>query len=222
MLAVADRGKRPAEQRVDDAAHDPRAGREKRERQVVERERTLERHRADARRRRNADDADDAVRETIPLLDHQIDEVADAHRENREVVAPQAQRQHADEQAEHGGDGAAEHEREPERKLMVDGEDADGVGADREEAAVREVELAGVTGDQVQADRREREDVGGRHHRQRVVVPEQRRQDEPGGKECDPAVGTGWFHAARTCFANRPCGRSDRIATSSTNAIRSW
>ena len=116
-----------------------------------------------------------------PLLEDLRDDLAEAERDQREVVAAQPQRRRADDDADERADGAGDDQDEPEVdvdagclrpavgdrrwkvQLSVDEpghQPAGGVTADRPERDVAEVEQAGVADDDVEAERHDDPDHG--------------------------------------------------------------
>ena len=65
-------------------------------------------------------------------------------------MAFQPQRDNTNKKAQQRGDHAGQGESNPERHLVVDRQNADGVGTHGHEAGVRKIELAGVASDQVE------------------------------------------------------------------------
>jgi hypothetical protein len=128
--------------------------------QVVQRQRRIELGATEAVGRRDAHDAHGAVRQTFPLLDQQVHDVAHAQREDREVVPLERSDITPTRVADHAADGASGRKGGPEAPAVVHREDAHGIGAHGHEAAVRQVELPGVAGDQVQPRCRNGKDVG--------------------------------------------------------------
>ena len=125
----------------------------------------------------------------VVAVAHELrDDLAEAERHDREVVAAQAQRRNADQHAEQRGEDRSDQDHEPGREVdaeravrhgaaedpaaravqaaaeLLRGQPAGHVGAAGEERHVAEVEQAGVADDDVQADAhdRERDDHEGR------------------------------------------------------------
>ena len=118
--------------------------------------------------RREAADAVGAVGDGVRVEEHDRDDLAEPEGHDREVVAAQAERRRAEQDAEQRRDARADEEHRPEHEPGVAaevGDDVDaqdavaerrgdvgvGVGADREERRVAEVEQAGHADDEVEA-----------------------------------------------------------------------
>ncbi len=167
-----------------------------------------------------ADDADGAVGQPIRLLDDEVDDEAHAEGEDRKEMRLEAERYDSGGESDRGGDEAGEQEGDPVGHAIVDGQDADRIGADRHEARMGQVELARIAEDEVQPDRRDRHDVGERHHVDVVVVRRQERKDERHDDERREKCLLQVRHQ-RAPLGKRPCGRKERMRTSSAKAMMS-
>jgi hypothetical protein len=88
----------------------------------------------------------------LPVDQHDADDLAEAQRDDREIVAAQAQHREAEQHAEEGGQGcrrAAGRCQKDRSKLRR--QQRVGIGADRVEGDVAEIEQAGEADDDVQA-----------------------------------------------------------------------
>ncbi len=126
------------------------------------------------------------LREAAPVLQHQPDDLAEAQRDDGQVVAPQPQHREAEQHAEERPQQAAQRQRDPEGNPVVQVQQHIGVSADRVEGHVAQVEQAGQADDDVQpqaehhVDQGRDHDVGlvGRHEpREGCRADRQRRQD---------------------------------------------
>ena len=111
-----------------------------------------------------------AVTEPLGVVGDQPDDLAEAERDDRQVVAAHPQRRRAeDDPGDHRGhDRDREHQQE-RQCACCDGEHADRVRADGVEADVAEVEQAGVADHDVEA---ERDQHVGRHGEQHAPKSE--------------------------------------------------
>ena len=91
---------------------------------------------------RNADDADVPVRQRFPFLDHEVDDEPDREREDGEVVALAAQADRSDRIADAALQSNARPAAQPERDAGFRGEQRHRVGADAEEARMRQRQLS--------------------------------------------------------------------------------
>ena len=119
---------------------------------------------AEEGRPRHARDAGIAVGQVDPVDQHQADDLAEGERDDREVVAAQPQHRKAEQDAPERGEDAGDRQQHPERprpelveidgevgifgdegdeRQAVLGEQREGIGADRVEGDVAEVEQAG-------------------------------------------------------------------------------
>ena len=157
----------------------------------------------------DAGDAFRAVRDVdrrVEVVHEDADDLAEAERDDREIVAAQLQRRRAEQHAGAAGDQGAERDHHPPRRVQAArkrrrdrregvgqlrrGEQAEHVGADRVEGDVAEVEQAGVADDDVEAERQqhvEQRDVDDAHpgvaghlHHERQHEQRDRRDDEGG------------------------------------------
>ena len=159
------------------------------------------RERSDPGEVRAVDAADPvrAVRQVVRVEEDDRDDLAESERHDRQVVTPQAQRRSAQEDAEGGGHEGADDEHRPEdepggvaeERRDVDAQDLVaerrggvrvGVGADREERRVAEVQEAGHADDQVEAEGQEHEHAGVREAVDPGVLGLERREGRHGGQ----------------------------------------
>ena len=94
------------------------------------------------------------------VLDAQPHDLGRGDGGDREVVGAQPQRGQADQQAECHRDGHRDRQRQPEREAGLDDENRHGVGADRHEPCLPEVDDAREADVQLQAEREQRVDAG--------------------------------------------------------------
>ena len=115
-------------------------------------------------------DAVGAVGEGVPVDQHEADDLAEGEGDDGEVVAAQPQHREAEDHAPAGGEDAGERQADPERPAEMLGKQGVGIGADRVEGDVAEIEQAGEADDDVEApaehhigedQRAEVEDVAG-------------------------------------------------------------
>ena len=131
------------------------------------------------------------ARDGLDVAQHVLHDLAEAERDDGEVVAAQAQRRRAEQQPGQRADHRREHDRAPEaepERVDLGGEDGVGVDADRHERGDAQMQQAGEPGDDVetQAQDREQEDrphlapdlPGARQHR-----VDQRNQDGDGEED---------------------------------------
>ncbi len=129
--------------------------------------------------------------EVVAVADELGDDLPEPERDDREVVAAQAEGRDPDQDAEHGGEDRSEHDHEPRRDVdprrsladgaaedqrermavapceLLRGEPARDVGAGREEGDVAEVEQTGVADHEVEPEAHHGE--RGDHERRRHV-----------------------------------------------------
>ncbi len=92
------------------------------------------------------------------VVQEDADDLAEAQRDDRQIVAAQLERRCAQQDAEQAGDGGADRQDDPERQMQVevrDGQQRVDVGADRVEGDIAQVEQAGEADHDVQAERQE-------------------------------------------------------------------
>ena len=90
-------------------------------------------------------DARNAVRSAghaLPVEQHQPDDLAEGERDDGEIVAAQPQHGKAEQHAPERREDSGERQADPERQLEVRGEQGVGIGADRVERDVAEIEQA--------------------------------------------------------------------------------
>ena len=108
-----------------------------------------ERHRVD---QGNALRAVGDVDRRIQVIHEDTDDFAKAERDDGQVIAAQLQRRRAEQDAEHAGNCRTDRQNHPERPMqseMRTGEQGIGIGADRVESDVAEIEQPGEADDDV-------------------------------------------------------------------------
>ena len=106
---------------------------------------------AEQRRPRDVGDAGRAAGEVRPVEQDEPDDLAEGEGDDGEVVAAQPQHREAEDHAPGRGEDAGERQADPEAPAEIVGEEREGIGADRVEGDVAEVEEAGVADDDVEA-----------------------------------------------------------------------
>ena len=138
----------------------------------------LERHAEEARAR----DVGDAVRaagDLVPVQQHDPDDLAEAQRDDGQIVAAQPQHRKAQHHAEARGQQPGQRQAGPEAEAEGLREQGVGIGADGVEGDVAEIEQAGEADDDVQAPAEHDVDQHGGGDVDHVAVGErQERQDE--------------------------------------------
>ena len=154
--------------------------------QIVEAAVVRQREEAE-RRRRNAADAVHAVRHLAPVEEDVPHDLAEAERGERQVVALEPQGRDPDQETEQSGHDAGGDEARPEQEpAAAGGGQGGGVGADAEEGGMAERDLSGVSQDDVEADREQREDERQVDQPQDVVgIADERESQERNGDEDD-------------------------------------
>ena len=97
----------------------------------------------------------DAVRaagEILPVEQDEPDDLAEAERDDGEIVAAQPQHRKAEQEAGEGGEDAGERQTDPERKADILREQRIGIGADRVEGDVAEIEQPGEADHDVETE----------------------------------------------------------------------
>ena len=89
--------------------------------------------------------------DALPVEQHEADDLAEGERDDGEIVAAQPQHRKAEQDAPERGEDAGERQADPERQLEVRGEQRVGIGADRVERDVAEIEQAGEADHDVEA-----------------------------------------------------------------------
>ena len=139
----------------------------------------LDERQAEERRPRDARNAVRAAGEVLPVEQDQADDLAEAERDDGEIVAAQPQHRKSEQDAPEGGEDAGKRQADPERQAEVLREQRIGIGADRVEGDVAEVEEAGEADHDVQPPA---EHHVGQHQdaeiEQVAVLIEQDRHDE--------------------------------------------
>ena len=106
---------------------------------------------AEERRPRDAGNAVRAAGEVLPVLQDQPDDLAEAERDDGEIVAAQPQHRKAEQHAPERRQDAGERQADPERDAEVLRDQRVGIGADRVERDIAEVEQAGEADHDIQA-----------------------------------------------------------------------
>ena len=125
------------------------------------------------------------------VVEEDPDDLAEAQRHDREIVAAQLQRRRAEEHAEEAGDGGADRQDDPEREMKVEvrrGEQRVDVGTDRVERDVAEIEQSGEPDDDVEPEGEQHEqdrEVRDAHPRRADSREHERQQDERDADEDD-------------------------------------
>ena len=112
---------------------------------VARRERNAEQGRP-----RNAGDAVRAAGQALPVDDDEADDLAEGQRDDGEIVAAQPQHGKAEQHAPERGEDAGERQADPERQSEIGRQQRVGIGADRVERDIAEVEQAGEADHDVQ------------------------------------------------------------------------
>ena len=162
--------------RADQPPHRQRDDAERAEAEIIERQRPVGGEAEDIRPR-NVADAVDALGEPVLVAEHQKRQRRERQRDEGEIMMLHAQRRIA----EHPADREAQHDRDAERcnqRQAMRGHDRRCIGADADEGALRQRDLAGIAERQVEAHR------GDGHHRpvaqdeEAVAVEVQRHDDQ--------------------------------------------
>ena len=146
--------------------------------------------------------SDDAVRaagDLVPVEQDDADDLAEAQRDDGQIVAAQAQHRKAQQDAEAGREQAGQRQAGPEAQAEGLREQRVGIGADRVEGDVAEVEQAGEADHDVQAPAEHDVDQHGGGDVDHVAVGErQERQDERRTARA-PATAPNQHAAGRRC-----------------------
>ena len=143
--------------------------RDERQDHVVEEDRAVDRAELEAERRgeavvggvernaeegraRNAGDAGIAVGDRHPVDQHEPDDLAEGERDDGEIVAAQPQHRKAEHDAPERGEDAGERQQHEERQPEGLRQQRVGIGADRIEGDVAEIEQAGEPDDDVEPE----------------------------------------------------------------------
>ena len=111
---------------------------------------------AEERRARNSGDAVRPAGETLPVEQDKPDDLAEAERDDGEIIAAQAQHRKAEQYAGKRGEDAGERQADPERQAEGLRDQRVGVGADGVERDITEIEEAREADDDVQAEAQHR------------------------------------------------------------------
>ena len=98
---------------------------------------------AEEGRPRNAGDAGIAVGQRRPVDQDEADDLAEGERDDGEIIAAQPQHRKAEQDAPERGQHAGERQQDPERQAESLGQQRVGIGADRVERDIAEIEQAG-------------------------------------------------------------------------------
>ncbi len=167
-----------AHQGAGNPAHQHDRQHQEEQHQVVERNGAGEIDQPEAFRRRDVDDAQGTVGERFPLIQQQVDDEAHAQGKDGEVVFLETQGHDAHQETEHRREHAGGDKGGPERPAVIHGEDRHHIGADGEEAAVGQVQLAAEAGDDVQAVHGDGPDKGQSHHVDLVFAARDQRENQ--------------------------------------------
>src|SRR5690606_15518885 len=98
---------------------------------------------AEKARARNLADAAGAAGERAPVDEHEADDLAESQSDDGQIIAAQTQDRKAEDDAEQRGDDAGDRQAYPERHAEIHGQQSEGIGADRVEGDIAEIEQAG-------------------------------------------------------------------------------
>ena len=107
---------------------------------------------AEERRPRDSDNAVRAAGEILPVEQDQPDDFAEAERDDGEIVAAQPQHRKAEQDAGECGEDAGKRQADPERQSEMLRQQRVGIGADRVEGDIAEIEQPGETDHDVQSE----------------------------------------------------------------------
>ena len=147
---------------------------------------------AEKARPRDAGDAVRAAGQALPVDDDEADDLAEGERDDGEIVAAQPQHRKAEQHAPERGEDAGERQADPEREAEIRRQQRVGIGADRVEGDIAEVEQAGEADHDVQPPAQhhigEHEDAEVENvalvvedHRHQQREDQQRRRDQAAG-----------------------------------------
>ena len=103
-------------------------------------------------RRMRRGDAVRAAGEILPVEQNEPDDLAEAERDDCQIVAAQPQHRKAEQEAGEGGEDAGERQTAPKRKADILREQSIGIGADRVEGDVAEIEQPGEADHDVETE----------------------------------------------------------------------
>ena len=106
---------------------------------------------AEQGRARNAADAVGAAGQALPVDDDEADDLAERQGDDGEIVAAQPQHRKAQQHAPERGEDAGQRQADPERQTKIGRQQRVGIGADRVERDVAEIEQAGEADHHVEA-----------------------------------------------------------------------
>ena len=106
---------------------------------------------AEQGRARNAADAVRAAGQALPVDDDEADDLAERQRHDGEIVAAQPQHRKAEQHAPERREDAGERQADPERQAEIGRQQRVGIGADRVERDIAEIEQAGEADHDVQS-----------------------------------------------------------------------
>ncbi len=154
------------------------------------RRRTFEHH-PEQGRARNVGEPVGPAGHLPPVEQDDPDDLAETERHDRQVVAAQAQHGEAEQNAERGGERAGQRQALPKAEIEPLGEEGEGIGTNRIEGDVAEVEQPGQADHDVQAPAEHHVDQHGRADVDDVAVGERHERQEEGEqdpREGDPAA----------------------------------
>ena len=145
---------------------------------------------AEERRARNSGNAVRPAGEILPIEQDQPDDFAEAERDDGEIVAAQPQHRKAEQDAGKGGEDAGKRQAYPERQSEIVRKQRVGIGADRVEGDIAEIEQPGETDHDIQPEAKHRvgDDEDGEVEQITVAV-ENDRNDERDDEESRRGVG---------------------------------
>ncbi len=160
----------------------------------------------------------------LPVDDDEADDLAEGERHDGEIVAAQAQHGEAEQHAPERGEDAGERQADPERPAEIGGEQRVGIGADRIEGDVAEIEQAGEPDHDVQAPAQH--DIGEHEDREvedvALVIEDHRHQHREDQKRRREVAADKRHAAAAPPAAPASRRRSDRsiVATARSRSSR--
>ena len=92
-----------------------------------------------------------AAGEVVPVEEDEPDDLAEGERDDGEIVAAQPEHREAEDHPPGRREDAGERQADPEAPAEIVGEEREGIGADRVEGDIAEIEEAGIADDDVQA-----------------------------------------------------------------------
>ena len=215
--AAAQAPHRPARTRVEQVAGEEQRRADEHPDQVVRRARVGERPGAEAERRHVGDAA--VTPERFEVAEHDRDREPPGDRRKRQVVAAEAQRDHADDERRQPGEDEREEQPEPRRRAVRGGEPGGRVGADADERGLAERGRAADAGEEDEAERDERGDADVVQERDREAPRNERRERERGEHGREQQAPRAGAHVSISSWGSSPCGSANE--RSSSTGIRS-